>query len=112
MYFDSANDGSNYPTGGIDGRMWYKTNPKTTMWGVTFGQYFPYGLDIPKTNFQWAIEADLTHAPAEPPNPANGTYRFTHKYAYDYFDDWASSNGTTNQDWYDHVTNSLFIYTP
>jgi len=112
MYFDSANDGSNYPTGGIDGRLWYKTNPKTTMWGIHFGQYFPYGLDIPKSNFQWAIEADLTHTPATPPNPNNGTYRFTLYYAYDQFDDWASSNGVSNPDWYDHVTNSLFIYTP
>ena len=111
-YFDSANDGSNYPTGGIGGNLWYKTNPKTEMWGVNFGQYFPFGLDIPKSNFQWAIEADLTHAPAEPPDPDNGTYRFTLKYAYDYFDDWASSNGANNQDWYDHVTNALFIYSP
>jgi LruC domain-containing protein len=112
MYFDSANDGSNYPTGGIDGKLWYKTNLKTTMWGVNFGQYFPYGLDIPKNNFQWAIEADLTHVPAVPPDPDYGTYRFTLKYAYDYFDDWASSNGTTNLDWYDHITNAEFIYTP
>lgn len=111
-YFDSANDGSNYPSGGVGGNLWYKTNPKTTMWGVTFGQYFPFGLDIPKSNFQWAIEADLTHAPAEPPDPDNGTYRFTLKYAYDYFDDWASSNGANHQDWYNFVTNPEFIYTP
>jgi len=32
-------------------------------------------------------------------------------YAYGNFAAWASSNGTTNQDWYTQITNPLFIYT-
>jgi LruC domain-containing protein len=104
-FFDSINDGSNYPTGGDDGLLWYKTNEKAILWSVDFGQYFPWGLDIPAT-FQWAIESDSAH------NPAEGYYRFTLKYAYDEFEPWAASNGATNLNWYQNITDMDFIYQP
>jgi LruC domain-containing protein len=103
MYFDTLNDGSNFPTGGASGNLWYKTNENAFSWHINFGQYYPWGLDIPD-DFEWAIEADSQH------NPAAGLYRFTLIEAYEYFDDWASSNGTTHTDWYDSPSNTTFVY--
>lgn len=104
-FFDSINDGSNYPTGGLDGSLWYKTNEKAKLWSVEFGQYFPWGLDIP-AQFQWAIESDAAH------DPDQNLYRFTLKYAYDEFELWAGSNGATNQNWYENISDTDFIYQP
>jgi len=91
--FDSANDGSSYPTGGISEDLWYKTNEKASMYGDSVGQYFPWGLDIPG-NFSWTIEADSVN------EPANGYYRHTIWWGYKKFKVWAGSNGLEAQDWY------------
>ncbi len=103
MYFDTLNDGSNFPTGGASGNLWYKTNEDAFSWHINFGQYYPWGLDIPD-DFEWAIEADGQH------NPGAGLYRFTLIEAYENFDDWASSNGTAHADWYVSPSNTDFIY--
>ena len=102
VLFDSINDGSDYPTGGPGGSLWYKTNESAQLWSKEFGQYFPWGLDIPK-EFEWAIEADEVHTPPT-------KYRFTLTYGYGQFEGWASSNGTQNLDWYDHITDQNFIF--
>ncbi len=109
-YFDSINDGSDYPSGGVGGDLWYKTNAYTALWGVdSLGQYFPWGLDIPKS-WEWPIEADSVHEPAATPDPSNGYYRFTIKYAYDKFWEWAYTDGTNQTDWYNNPGYTDFIY--
>lgn len=85
LLFDSANDGSDYPTAG-GGNLWYKTNVKAMAADDSVGQYFPWGLDIPG-NFSYTIEADQTH---QPPT----TYRHTIWWGYRKFKQWAGSNGT------------------
>ncbi len=98
LLFDSANDGSEYPTAG-GGNLWYKTNVKAMAAEDSVGQYFPWGLDIPG-DFSYTIEADLTH---QPPT----TYRHTIWWGYRKFKQWAGSNGTEALDWY-LVNNSVY----
>jgi len=102
-YFDTHNDGSNFPYGGPNGGLWYKSNSLAKIAGKSFGPFFPWGLDIPKS-FDWTIEADGVE------DPDNGLYKFTLLQAYDEFEPWVRSQGATNQDWYEHITNSNFIF--
>jgi len=91
--FDSGNDGSEYPTGGSFGNMWYKSQKNSTMYGDSVGQYFPWGLDIPGY-FSWTFEADAVH------DPSIGKYRHTIWWGYKKFKQWAGSNGNECLDWY------------
>jgi LruC domain-containing protein len=99
LLFDSADDGSGYPTAG-GGNLWYKTNVKAMASQDSVGQYFPWGLDIPG-NFSYTIESDTIH------QPVNGYYRHTIWWGYKKFKQWAGSNGTEALDWYS-VNNSVY----